>query len=414
VRRKSTVLAVAGMFLVLACGAAWGAGFALYEFSARGNALGGTMVGRADDPSAIAFNPAGITQIPGTSYMIGASFIMPRGTLTETSSGTAVGLKEHTFIPPHIYYTKQMSETTWFGIGVLSRFGLGTDYPEDWFGRYNSYYSSIESVSINPNFAWKASDSLSLSVGVEAMWFEYDAKKKVDGTGGKNPQPATDVDAHLLGDDIGYGWNFGLLWKASEQTKVGFHYRSTVEQNISGTATFTYPSGAKAYSPAHGTIILPDMYMLGINHSLNKKMNVEIGAIYSRWSTYDSLDLTYDNYPGVGRRTVSTPKNYKNVWRYQIGLEWETSPEWTWRVGYVYDQSPVPDDTIDYQLPMSDRNIFSIGVGYTKGNKTWDVSYSYLLADDRDITGRAGTGVVNSSTSDMDTNIFAISYSVRY
>ncbi len=407
--RKSIILAVAGMFLVLACSAAWGAGFALYEFSARGNALGGTMVGRADDPSAIAFNPAGITQIPGTSYMIGASFIMPRGTLTQTSSGTSVDFKEHTFIPPHIYYTKQMSDTTWFGIGVMSRFGLGTDFPEDWFGRYNSYYSSIESVSINPNFAWKASDSLSLSVGVEAMWFEYDAKKKIPST---SLPPGYDV--HLLGDDIAYGWNLGLLWKATGQTKVGFHYRSTVEQNISGTATFTKDSdGSKTYSPAHGTILLPDMYMIGINHSLNKKMNVEVGAIYSRWSTYDSLDLTYENFPGVGKRTVSTPKNYKNVWRYQIGLEWETSPEWTWRVGYVYDQSPVPDDTIDYQLPMSDRNIFSIGVGYTKGNKTWDVSYSYLLADDRTIA-RTGGGVVPSSTSDMDTNIFAISYSVRY
>lgn len=158
------------------------------------------------------------------------------------------------------------------------------------------------------------------------------------------------------------------------------------------------------------------MYMLGINHSLNQKMNVEVGAIYSRWSTYDSLVLTYENFtPGGGGRYVSTtPKNYKNVWRYQIGLEWETSPEWTWRLGYVYDQSPVPDDTIDYQLPMSDRNIFSIGLGYTKGNKTWDVSYSYLIADDRNIAGRSGTGVVDSSTSDMDTNIFAISYSVRY
>ncbi|WP_456324072.1 hypothetical protein [Desulfonauticus submarinus] len=30
-----------------------GTGFALYEWSARGNALGGTLIGRADDPSAM-------------------------------------------------------------------------------------------------------------------------------------------------------------------------------------------------------------------------------------------------------------------------------------------------------------------------------------------------------------------------
>jgi long-chain fatty acid transport protein len=62
----SGTIACIALLLSLAAGsAAFGAGFALYDFSARGNALGGAMVGRADDPSALALNPAGITQIPG-------------------------------------------------------------------------------------------------------------------------------------------------------------------------------------------------------------------------------------------------------------------------------------------------------------------------------------------------------------
>ena len=52
----------------------YGAGFGLYEGSARGNALGGTLVGRADDPSAIYYNPAGITQLKGTQIEGGATF----------------------------------------------------------------------------------------------------------------------------------------------------------------------------------------------------------------------------------------------------------------------------------------------------------------------------------------------------
>jgi long-chain fatty acid transport protein len=43
------------------------AGFGIYEWSARGNALGGATVGRADDPSALASNPAGITQLDLTA-----------------------------------------------------------------------------------------------------------------------------------------------------------------------------------------------------------------------------------------------------------------------------------------------------------------------------------------------------------
>jgi len=104
-RRFGLILCAAFLTIALGSSIALGAGFALYDFSARGNALGGAMVGKADDASAIAFNPAGITQIPGSSYMTGLAFIMPRGTVTRTSNGFAQDLREHTFIPP-IFITR--------------------------------------------------------------------------------------------------------------------------------------------------------------------------------------------------------------------------------------------------------------------------------------------------------------------
>ncbi len=76
------------VLLLLTSSSLFGAGFAVYNFSARGNALGGALIGRADDPSAIALNPAGITQIPGSAFMTTAGFLMPRGTLVAT--GTAI------------------------------------------------------------------------------------------------------------------------------------------------------------------------------------------------------------------------------------------------------------------------------------------------------------------------------------
>ena len=56
-------------------------GFALTEWSSRGLSLAGGMVGRADDPSAIAYNAAGITQLPGTHVMGGFAAIAPMGTI---------------------------------------------------------------------------------------------------------------------------------------------------------------------------------------------------------------------------------------------------------------------------------------------------------------------------------------------
>ena len=377
-----------------------GAGFALYDWSARGNALGGAMVGRADDPSAIAFNPAGITQIPGSSMMAGLAFIMPGGTLTNMDTGDSVGLIDHTFIPPHFYYTRQMSDKVWFGVGLMTRFGLGTDLPEDWFGRFNSYYTDIQSLSLNPNLAWKVNEQLSLSVGVEALWFEYGARRKIP----PSQQIPMETDFRLLGDDIGYGWNLGLHYKFDERTRVGFHYRSQVDLTISGNVDFL---GSR---DAWGDLTLPEMFMFGISRQVTPKLNVEVGAIYTGWSSYDRLEINVEGLP-----TDPVEKNWKNVWRYQLGFEYKYSPEWTWRFGYTYDQSPIPDDTIDYQLPMSDRQLFSLGFGYTKNDRTWDFAYTYLMADDRTIAARPGDGLPNDTrTSNMDAHIIVISYSVRF
>ncbi|WP_308584694.1 hypothetical protein [uncultured Desulfovibrio sp.] len=73
--------------LVACCApVAWGEGFSLNEWSARGVSLAGGMVGRADDVSAIAYNAAGITQLPGTRTMGGFALISPSGGIS-TSYG---------------------------------------------------------------------------------------------------------------------------------------------------------------------------------------------------------------------------------------------------------------------------------------------------------------------------------------
>ena len=64
---------VSALCLMCACQATavMAEGFAMTQWSARGLALAGGMVGRADDPSAIAYNAAGITLLPGTQVMGG-------------------------------------------------------------------------------------------------------------------------------------------------------------------------------------------------------------------------------------------------------------------------------------------------------------------------------------------------------
>ena len=119
--------------------ASMGAGFALLENGAKPLAMGNAFAAQADDPSALFFNPAGITQLEGKHLSVGTTIISsefkyetsePAPSRNETSDGT--------FFPSTVYYTQQLSDQVWWGLGFFSPFGLETDWNKDWTGRYIS------------------------------------------------------------------------------------------------------------------------------------------------------------------------------------------------------------------------------------------------------------------------------------
>lgn len=93
-------------------GTAQAEGYALYEWGARGNALGGAMVARKPDASAVAYNPALMTQLEGTQVMAGVSAIIPSAKVDVTYGGqtyTGEGA-DNVWTPPHGYLTTQVKD----------------------------------------------------------------------------------------------------------------------------------------------------------------------------------------------------------------------------------------------------------------------------------------------------------------
>ena len=393
------------------------AGFGLYEYSSRGTALGGTLTARADGPSALAYNPAGITQIEGSHISFGLTAIRPA--LDLVIGGTNYGNEKTTWVPPHFYYTKQLNDKYWFGLSLTSRFGLGSEFKEDWPGRYNNYYACIQSVSLTPTLAMKVSDQFSVAVGMEAMWFEFEQKKKIDLTKGAASDPATDVDAQLKGDDIGWGWNLGLHFRPTEKLKLGLFYRSEVDQTVEGNVNFTTPAGVPAAlfpdTSGSGEVTTPASFTMGAAYQISEKTSIEADAMYIKWSSYKDLTIKYGEViPAIGKDEVTTPKNWDDVWRYQLGIEHALTDNSWLRLGYVYDNSPVPDETIDYIVPANDRQIYSIGYGFERKRWTWDFVYAYLDIKDRRINGRPHEGVYDSSITNADTHMFGVTLSYSF
>ncbi|MCX6995889.1 MAG: OmpP1/FadL family transporter [Kiritimatiellaeota bacterium] len=400
-------LGLAGIMAVLMAGTwapgARGAGFASYEGSARGNALGGTLVGRADDASAIYYNPAGITQLPGDQLMFGATATMPMTDVTTlTPQGNVkTSTARNTWLPPHVYATHQFNDQLWMGAGLFSRFGLGTEFPDNWPGRYNSYNAVIQSLTLNPDLAVKLTDQLSLAAGIQATWLDIRLERKTPGMAGQ------DLNLKLTGNDIAFGYNLGLRYAPSEWLALGASYVSKVREGVTGSADL-----GVAKTDASSNVELPDEFSVGVAVKPSPKVTVEVGATYTGWSTYDQLDVKFANPQVLGPQAV-IPKNWANVWRYQAGVEYAATKALMLRAGYVYDEEPIPQATADYLVPANDRQLFSVGAGYRWSRWMLDVSYTYVLIKDRHITARPNDGVLESDFSNGNAHMVGLSLSTK-
>ena len=47
------------------------------------------------------------------------------------------------YLPPHAYLTHQLNDRAWFGVGLFSRYGVGTQYDSDWGGAGNIYRAEV-------------------------------------------------------------------------------------------------------------------------------------------------------------------------------------------------------------------------------------------------------------------------------
>ncbi|MFO7536143.1 MAG: outer membrane protein transport protein [Kiritimatiellia bacterium] len=395
---------------------AHGAGFALYEMSARGNALGGALVGITGDASANYFNPANLTATDGLHVMVGASMIGPEVTV-HTRVPTAFGAADLStdndkswWTPPHAYASMQVAEKTWVGVGIFSPFGLGSVFDENWVGRYNSYKAIIETVEVNPNVAYKLDDHLSVAVGLQIMTLDLTLKRKLPNSAVPG---GPDMNFELEGDSVGYGGNAALSYRVSDNFGFGLTYRSEVQQTVKGDATLT-AFGSDFGTDAEGTVVLPAATTLGGNYTTGKLM-LGGSVTYTEWSSFDELRVKFANPAILGRAESVTEKDWNNVFRYAAGAEYRLNPGVALRCSYVFDEDPVPNRHADYLVPSNDRHLFGFGMGFALGRCNLDLGYTYLMFKDReDVQARPAEGVYPSEFKDGFCHIVSASLSTVF
>src|SRR5512143_182233 len=85
VRMRGWKVASVLLVLLFTASTSFAAGFRLPEAGAKAMGMGFSFTAQADDPSAIYFNPAGLTQLNGNNLKLGVTYVKENG---GTFSGT--------------------------------------------------------------------------------------------------------------------------------------------------------------------------------------------------------------------------------------------------------------------------------------------------------------------------------------
>jgi long-chain fatty acid transport protein len=369
-------------------------GFSIYEHGAKSMALAGAFTAQANDASAVFYNPAGITQLSGWNFMAGGTYIMPTSSFTGPTPLTTVSeLEEWNFLVPHFYATYAITEDLSAGFGFFVPFGLGTNWGNDWVGKQLATKSEVQTMFFNPVIAYQVTEGLSLAAGVEYVLGNIALNRVAV----LPPQLGSlEGDVELSGDAKGaFGFNFGALYQATDNLSLGLAWRSNVDLDIDGTATFAFPvtgnpqldgTIAALFPETDGTatISLPTFLNLGIAYKPLENLTVELDWFQIGWSSYDKLAVDFEPET-QGVTDIEVTKDWKDVSSIRLGTEYRWNEKLALRLGVLRDFDPMPDETVDPSLPGGDRWLFCLGGGYSFGSLTVDLGYNLLMQDDRTI-----------------------------
>jgi long-chain fatty acid transport protein len=383
-KRNVTLILAAAAMLMLAAGPAAAGGFRIPEAGAKAMGFGNAFVGMADDPSAVQFNPAGMTQLDGNRIQAGVTSVTTQNEYTDLG-GTTTSAEDGNFLPPSMYYTNHLGEGQWWiGLGVTAPFGLGTEWDVDSF-RYVVTETMIEMVKINPSAAYRVNDQWSLGFGLD-YYSVLDASLENDiSSTVVNALTSGAITAigtqKLAGDGTSFGFNIGALYEANDNLSFGFAYRSGTDIEIDGDVSLKVKATGTEFTtfPASADVSLPATAALGVNYRFSDAWQVNLDLDWTGWSAYDKLEVKDSS--GAVRNSLVSAKDYEDVTAVRIGVEYALSEQWALRGGFLTEPSPVPEETYDPRLPDGDRNGYVIGAGYDSGQWTVDFAYMFVQLD---------------------------------
>ncbi|NWK56389.1 transporter [Verrucomicrobiaceae bacterium N1E253] len=385
-------------------------GLYLYELSTTETSLAGAgWAARAQDPTTVVTNPAGMSRLEGTQLQF---TLQPLAIDSDFSSDLGGGSSLDSVLPGGSFFaTHQLNQEWTIGFSMAGFFGLGLDYDSGWEGRYYLDEITLQSIGFQPTVSYKVNDQFSVGAGITLIYTVFEQKMSVN-----NPGPASDGRLDLDDEVTSLQANVGFLYEPNDHTRFGLQYLS--ESNID-LKTRPDVKGNGLVSDALRRIdkldlgmTMPQSVIFSAYHQINDCWAVMGNVGWQEWSKFGKVDI--DASAANTSRSITANRRYKDTWNVSLGAQYQVNDQWRINTGIAYDSEMVDEKNVTFDLPTAESWRYGIGATYTcSENLEFSAGYEIVWYGDIDISANRGLAGNVSGTFE-DHALHFLSFSVNW
>jgi long-chain fatty acid transport protein len=223
---------------------------------------------------------------------------------------------------------------------------------------------------------------------------------------------------------VGYGFNAGVLFEVSPQTRFGVTYASEVDLNFKDDLRFKnldLTGGIGAALKASGILDsnfkvnwnIPQQVAVGAYQELTKELALVATLNWQDWSRFGLVELSVPN-----DNTVGAKLNWQDTYHVGLGAYYRVAEPWLLMAGWAYDTSPISSSKDRSPVLPVDRQFrYAAGVQYD-WSKDFSVGAAYTLIDAGECKiNKEGTPLTGQLVGKYDPNlihVFNLNFVYRY
>lgn len=360
--------------------------------------MGGAGIAMAQDSLASATNPAAAALV-GNRIDLGLNLFAPdreskvSGSVAPGVNGTYDGNETAMFPIPEFGYNRDLGNDMAFGLTVVGRGGMNTDYDKV-FGLYNGSSSDkpgidLAQLYISPTFAMKLNQDHSVGVTLNAIYQRFKAQgldnfagMAADGTGDNLTSGSYDSSTGL---SIGLGWT----GKITPTVTVGATYTTKADMSEFDKYSDLFAE--------QGDMDIPATLGLGVAAEVNPDVTVAFDVTKIFYSDVAAVNnpltpnllncmggdpsqcLGADNGPGFG---------WEDMTVYKLGVSWKYQSDLVLRAGLNHGKQPIPtsETFFNFLAPGVVENHLTLGATKTLANGA-ELTLMFMHAFEEEVKG---------------------------